>query len=208
MTMSDKKLTTQEKIKKTIETYNKYAAVYAEKTQNKLLQFQLSKFVSMLVRKAKVLDAGCGCGRDSAYLLEDGLDVSSVDLSIGMIEESKKRGVIAIKGDLLTMKSNEEFDGIWCMTTIGNIPKVEAPKLLKNFYKALKKEGIMYLSAKKGNEEKFVEKRDYDGSPIFYAFYEKDELDKLVTETGFDIIESTIAEDDGKTWIEIFARKS
>ena len=131
--MQEKELNIEEKIKKAIETYNKYASIYAEHTKNKLLQFQLAKFVSMLPKKGKVLDAGCGPGRDTAYLQEDGLDVVAVDISEGMIEEAKKNDVKAIKGDLLNIISNEEFDGIWCMATLADIPKSHAKKLIQNF---------------------------------------------------------------------------
>jgi len=206
--MPDKELTIQEKIKAAIETYNKYASVYAEHTKNKLLQFQLAKFVSMLPKKGKVLDAGCGAGRDSAYLKEDGLEVTSVDISEGMVQEAKNNGIQAIKGDLLVMVSNEEFDGIWCMATLADFPKEDAPKLIKNFYKALKKEGIIYIAVKEGEGEKFIEKERYSNSPRFYALYKKDELNNLLKENGFEILESVVSNDEGTEWVEVFAKKN
>ncbi|MBS3152725.1 methyltransferase domain-containing protein [Candidatus Woesearchaeota archaeon] len=205
--MQEKELNIEEKIKKAIETYNKYASIYAEHTKNKLLQFQLAKFVSMLPKKGKVLDAGCGPGRDTAYLQEDGLDVVAVDISEGMIEEAKKNDVKAIKGDLLNIISNEEFDGIWCMATLADIPKSHAKKLIQNFYKALKKEGIMYIAVKEGEGEELIEKERYWNSPRFYAFYKKDELNQLLKENGFEIIELSNSNDEGTNWIEVFAKK-
>ena len=205
--MQEKELNIEEKIRKAIETYNKYASIYAEHTKNKLLQFQLAKFVSMLPKKGKVLDAGCGPGRDTAYLQEDGLDVVAVDISEGMIEEAKKNDVKAIKGDLLNIISNEEFDGIWCMATLADIPKSHAKKLIQNFYKALKKEGIMYIAVKEGEGEELIEKERYWNSPRFYAFYKKDELNQLLKENGFEIIELSNSNDEGTNWIEVFAKK-
>ena len=48
----------KDKLKQTIETYNKIAQIYANYTAQKLLQFQLSKFISLLPEKGKILDAG------------------------------------------------------------------------------------------------------------------------------------------------------
>ncbi len=205
--MQDSETNIKEKLKKAIETYNKYASVYAEHTKDKLLQFQLSEFVSMLPKKAKVLDAGCGSGRDTAYLKEDGLEVTAVDISEGMIQESKKIGVNAIKGDLLVMVSNEEFDGIWCMATLADFPKSEAPKLIQNFYKALKREGVLYIAVKEGEGEELIEKEKYNNSPRFYAFYKKDELNKLLKDNGFIVLESKVATDENTNWVEVFAKK-
>ncbi|MBI2148599.1 class I SAM-dependent methyltransferase [Candidatus Woesearchaeota archaeon] len=206
--MQDKELSIEESIKKAIETYNKYSSIYAKYTQNKLLQFQLAKFVSMLPEKGKILDAGCGSGRDTAYLQEDGLEVTAVDISEGMIKEAEKNGVNAVKGDLLKMISNEEFVGIWCMATLADIPKSQSKKLLQNFYKALKKEGILYLAVKEGDGEKIIEKERYENSPRFYAFYKKEELEKLLKENGFEIIESSVSTDEETNWVEIFAKKN
>lgn len=208
MIMTAKELNIKEQIKQALETYNKYASMYAEYKKDKLLQFQLSKFVSMLPSKGKVLDAGCGPGRDTAYLKEDGLDVTAVDVSEGMIQEAKKLGINALKGDLLLMKSNEEFDGIWCMATLADLPKTEAPKLLKNFHSALKENGIIYIAVKEGESEKIVEKEKYGNMLRFYALYKQEELNNLLKNNGFTIISSTISNDEGTDWVEIFAKKA
>lgn len=197
----------KENIKKAIETYNKYASIYSEYTKNKLLQFQLASFVSMLPNKGKVLDAGSGSGRDSSYLREDGLEVVSVDISEGMIKEAGKNGVKVIKGDLLLMVSNEEFDGIWCMATLADIPKKYNNKLIKNFHKALKNNGILFIAVKEGEGEQLIEKERYGNSLRFYALYKEDELNNLLKENGFEIIESVVSNDEGTNWVEIFAKK-
>ncbi len=197
----------KENIKKAIETYNKYASIYSEYTKNKLLQFQLASFVSMLPNKGKVLDAGSGSGRDSSYLREDGLEVVSVDISEGMIKEAGKNGVKVIKGDLLLMVSNEEFDGIWCMATLADIPKKDNNKLIKNFHKALKNNGILFIAVKEGEGEQLIEKERYGNSLRFYALYKEDELNNLLKENGFEIIESVVSNDEGTNWVEIFAKK-
>ncbi|HLC58586.1 MAG TPA: class I SAM-dependent methyltransferase [Candidatus Nanoarchaeia archaeon] len=206
--MPKKKEEIQEKVNVAIQTYNKIASIYKEKIENKLLQFQLTKFVSMLAEKAKVLDAGSSCGRDSAYLKEDNLDVTSIDLSEAMIKEAKDLGVETLKEDLLKIKYDKEFDGIWCMATLADIEKKEAPTFIKNLNKALKDEGILYLAVKEGEGEHLIEKKEYENHPRFYAFYKKEELKKLLEENGFKILELTEDIDNKNKWLEVFARKN
>ena len=58
-----------EKLKEAIRTYDKIAEIYAKYTYEKVVQFQINKFISML-RGKKILDAGCGSGRDVEYFIE------------------------------------------------------------------------------------------------------------------------------------------
>ena len=97
---------TDEKFEQAIKTYNKIAKIYAKYTKDKLMQFQLSRFESLLKGK-KILDAGSGSGRDVEYFLEDGFDVTGIDISQGQIKEAKKRvpkgkflKVVYFKGDI------------------------------------------------------------------------------------------------------------
>ena len=196
------------KIKLALETYNKYAELYAKYTKDKLLQFQLTEFSSMLPKKGKVLDAGCGCGRDAAYLSEEGLNVTAVDICDGMINEAKKNNVLVKKQDILKLKEQDEYDGVWCMATLADIPKTDVSKVLKNFFTSLKKEGILYIAVKEGKGEELIEKEKYGNLPRFYAFYEKEELEKLLIDSGFIVHKSTLSDDRGIKWVEIFAKKS
>src|SRR3989344_3584567 len=75
----------------TIETFNKIAPQYVELTFDKISQFELNEFISMVPKEAKVLDVGCGSGRDLHYLMDYKFDVVGIDLSEGIINEAKKR---------------------------------------------------------------------------------------------------------------------
>lgn len=197
----------KEKIKASIEIYNKFAQAYITHTSNKLLQFQLNEFISMLPKKAKVLDVGCGAGRDAEYLTEEGLDVLGIDIATQMIKEAKKKKIKVKKKNILDLKKGD-FDGIWCMATLSDIPKSEINTVLTNFHNLLNENGIVYIAVKEGEGEKFEEKERYENQPRFYAYYKQDELEKNLAENNFKIIKSTKTNDQGVNWIEIFARKS
>lgn len=198
----------KQKIKQVIETYNKIANLYAKRKEDKLLQFQLNTFISLLPKKAKVLEAGCGPGRDAAYLQEDGLDIIGIDISNGMLKEAKKKKIKVKKMDMLNLKFEDKlFDGIWCMASLSDIQKKDAQTALKEFYRVLKDPGVIYIAVKEGEGEEIVEKEEYNKMPRFYAYYKQAELEDLLKFNGFKIVKATTSNDQGILWVEIFAKK-
>ncbi len=77
--------------KKTIEAFNKFAEQYADFTFSNLLQYELNRFIALIPKNAKILDVGCGSGRDVHYFLEYFLKPIGLDASEDLINEAKKR---------------------------------------------------------------------------------------------------------------------
>jgi len=61
--------------------------------------------------KGSILDVGCGSGSHSLYLQEEGFNVKAIDISIGAIEVTKKRGIL-IAEVLNILAENNRFDTI------------------------------------------------------------------------------------------------
>ena len=72
---------------KTIEYYNLYAEDYVNTTQSVDFRLIQDRFLSALesafpeadTKDIRILDFGCGSGRDSKYFLEQGYEVSALD---------------------------------------------------------------------------------------------------------------------------------
>ncbi|MBU2406903.1 MAG: class I SAM-dependent methyltransferase, partial [Nanoarchaeota archaeon] len=177
----------KEKIKEAVKTYNKIAELYAKYNYEKLLQFQLSKFISLLPGK-KVLDVGCGMGRDVEYFMEEKLDVIGIDLSKKMIDEAKtrvKKGKFKVM-DFTKMSFKEKtFDGIWSMAAFFHIPRDHMVEVLKEMSRVLKKDGVIYIAVKEGEGEKEVIKSKYKDEPRVFVLYQQVELETFLKETGF-----------------------
>ncbi len=196
---------TDDKFKQAIKTYNKIAKIYAKYTEDKLMQFQLSRFESLLKGK-KILDAGSGSGRDVEYFLEDGFDVVGIDISQGQIKEAKKRVPKGkfLKQDFRETKFEDNFlDGIWCMEGFVHLPKTEIKKALKEFKRILKEDGIIYLSLKKGKGTKIIKQEIYSNEPLPYYFYNQEEIKSLANDLDFKIISS----EENDVWVELFLQK-
>src|SRR3989344_6253364 len=194
-------------LKKTIETYNKIAKIYSDHTFGLVLQYYLNEFISLLPKKAKILDAGCGHGRDVAYLTDYGFDVIGIDISDGLLEEAKKRAKGEFKKmDITDMKFKDgEFDGIWSCATLLHLKKEDIPKVLKDFNKILKKDGVLFINVKEGVGEEIRKKKEYNDLPRLFVYYSISEILNLVKEAGFEVINSFTDKD--PNWINVYARK-
>jgi ubiquinone/menaquinone biosynthesis C-methylase UbiE len=197
----------EDKIKEAIQAYDKIASIYADYTFPKLLQFQLNKFISLLVGK-KILDAGCGPGRDLLYFKEEGLDVTGIDISKGMLRECRRRtGTMGLQMDMKKMSFKDNFfDGIWCMASFSDVSKEENLKVINEFYRVLKRGGVIYLAAKEGSGMEIVKKKKYNDMPRIYVYYKQIELEELLKKK-FAILSSNTINDQGTSWVEVFAKK-
>ena len=137
--------------KQIISTYDKNARRYCDATFNLVMQYPLSQFSGYLKGK-KILDAGCGCGRDVAYFKEEGYDVVGIDASKGMLKEARRRVKATFKAmDFTALKFRaDSFNGVWACASLVHTPLKEIPVVLKQFHKVLKKNGILYISMKEG----------------------------------------------------------
>ena len=203
------------KLKLVIKAYNKIAKIYSKFTFDKLDQYQLNKFISMLPKKAKILDAGCGSGRDSNYFKEYGFDVTAVDAAEKMLQEAKKnvKGVKFKNIDIMkTDFKKDSFDGIWAAASLLHSEKKNVSKILGELKRVLKGEGVLYISVKEGDGEGIKKVERYNNEPIPFFYYSISEIEELVKQAGFQIVYSGFSEDmmkrKGFKWINIYCKKS
>ena len=199
--------TLSEPQQQTIATYDRTSKKYAEINSTiRFWEVQQEEFTSFL-SGTKILDAGCGHGRDTKDFIAENYDVTSIDLSEGLLEEAKRR---VPNGNFIKMNFSDlifpdkSFDGLWCAAAFLHIPKSDAENVLANFKRVLNKNGVLFMSVKSGEGE--VIKKDSDGNVRFFANYTKSELEELVGKT-FDILKIYERADHyGQGWICVFAK--
>jgi 2-polyprenyl-3-methyl-5-hydroxy-6-metoxy-1,4-benzoquinol methylase len=94
--------------------------------------------LAMTYVRGKVLDIGCGAGRHSLYLQEQGLDVHGIDISPSAVEVCKRRGLAKATLLPLTQVSRKlgVFDTVLMMGT--NFGLVGNPTRARWFLRRLK----------------------------------------------------------------------
>lgn len=186
--------------------YEKNAQRFFENTVNVDVAELYEPFISRLQSGARVLDAGCGSGRDSLAFLKMGYRVDAFDSSAEMT-----RLAACLTGLPVERKQFDEFnrvecyDGIWCCASLLHVPLADLVDQMSNLEKGLKKDGIWYVSFKYGNGE-----REKDGRH-FTDLNEKS-LKKLILSIGEVVLESIWTSDDARPdrsdkWINAVLKK-
>lgn len=172
-----------------------------------------NKFIKLLPKNAEVLDLGCGSGRDSKYFSENGLRVTGVDFSKSMLDIAKNNAPkvnFVLKDFRKIDELKGKFDGVWSSFSLLHLERKEIPTLLSKIKINLKSNGLLFIATKEGKGE-IIEKENLDERlKMFETFFEKDELEDLLKENGYKILESytdTDRYESNEKIIIIFAQK-
>lgn len=171
--------------------YSKGAEEFAENNSlNNMPQVYidlLDYFIENMPEKGRVLDAGCGHGRDTHYFARHGLEPVGVDLAEDMIDYAKenKEGEFH-KMDINDLAfENQSFDGVWCNTVLIFFPPQEMKQILQELKRVLKEDGMLYLGLKAGQRD-YVYREKYGSKVKQYLLTEKESM-QMIQELGFKI---------------------
>jgi SAM-dependent methyltransferase len=114
------------------------------------------RFLAHLPPTAKILDAGCGSGRDAKAFLDQGYEVTAFDGSQEMARRASAllgRSVLHMRFD--QMQFDAVFDGVWASASLLHVPRSNLTGIFDRLVCALKPGGICYMSFKVGDGERF-----------------------------------------------------
>ena len=144
----------------TLKYYQDNAQTFFDGTVNVDMSSLYETFTRHLAPGARVLDAGCGSGRDAKAFLEMGYQVEAFDASSAMVELAREHTGLPVQ--LMTFADvdwKEEFDGIWCCASLLHVPAAELPDVMRRLTDTLKPGGVWYVSFKYGDREREVDGR-------------------------------------------------
>lgn len=197
--------------KETFETWNKVALLYQDKFMDLDLYNETYDFVcnSIIKKKAKILDIGCGPGNITKYLLakRPDFDIYGIDIAPNMIELAKKNNPTANfsimdcrKISTLTTK----FDGIICGFCLPYLSQTESAKLVADCNNLLNENGLIYVSFVEGDPNKSGFQVSSTGDRTYFNYHNIDTLKTLFIDSEFEEIKiSKVAYKKSATQIEI-----
>ena len=146
----------------TLSWYRENAIQYAEETRNSLVLDALWEFLSRMKEGGTILDYGSGSGRDSAYFINKGFSVDSLDGSAEMKAQAERLFGIKVKlASFLSLEEKDKYDGIWAQASILHLEEHDLRVALTLIERALKRDGVFYSSFRKGEEDGYEKGRWY-----------------------------------------------
>jgi len=191
--------------------YDQVAAEFAEKNAimpDAFLEVG-PRFLALAGAGARILDVGCGAGRDLAWLSAQGANVVGGDLSAGMLAQARQHA----EGRLLrfNMRSlpfpSESFGGVWSSASLLHLPKEDAPRALAEMHRVLAPGGPLMLAIQEGDGEAW-ETWPYGTVERFFARYRQDEIAALLAAAGFAVQECHREETPNRRWLRLLATRS
>ncbi|MCG0275611.1 MAG: class I SAM-dependent methyltransferase [Thermosediminibacteraceae bacterium] len=191
----------------TIKYYDENALAFFESTKDADMKGIYELFLKYLPPRAKILDLGCGSGRDTKYFLQAGYDVVAVDGSIEMVKLSTEftgRQTLHLTFDELNF--NEEFEGVWACASLLHVPRTRIDSIFEKIYLALKKGGVFYSSYKYGNKEEIKNGR-------FFNNYDELSFNELLkNHPYFALLEMKVTYDvrkgrENEKWLNVILKK-
>lgn len=191
----------------TLEYYHDNANEFCKSTVQCDMNGLYGPFLERLPENARILDLGCGSGRDTKEFLNKGYRVTAVDGS-----ETICRFATEYTGQKVRCLSFEkldyveEFDGVWACASLLHVEKTKIEDVIKRIHIALISGGTLYASFKYGSGE--IERN----GRLFNNYMEEDMRILFSKDSGWDDLNCFITKDvrqerTQESWINVLVNK-
>jgi len=202
---------------------NYWNGYYSKAPKEISMPSDFAKFVMDHMQAGKkLIDLGCGNGRDSVYFCNNGIRVTAVDSSKSAIEfiDNYQIPIFAVCDDFVETKALACIDYDYCYArwTIHAINKAQQNKLLPNVYHALNENGLLFVEVRTINDAKYGQGEPLGEHEFFFDNHYRRFIDpsKLITqikEVGFEIVSHeesdafSVVGSDAPTLLRLIAKK-
>ncbi len=191
---------------KTINYYDNHAQEFSDAANTADMQRDYDHFLKYVPKGGRVVDMGCGNGRDLKFFREAGYAVSGVDASEGMCRMARENsGCTVVHCDALSWVPESEVDAIWANASLLHLHVDEIITFLKTTANYLKPKGVIYFSMKAGVRKGFDDKGRY------YTPFSESIVESAIADGKLEVAERWTEEDSlgrgGFHWEAVILRR-
>ena len=176
-------------------TYDRIAARYAVANAEMvpMVADATERFLTGLPEHPRILDLGCGHGRDLAWFASRGAGVVGADLSYGMLAQAR----LQVDDPLVVLDMRHPafrracFDGVWCNAAIIHLPVNDVLQTLVAIAGLLVPAGLGFFSIQIGSGERWERESYGEAAERFFSRYEPDAFAALLREAGFGLLDQS-----------------
>ncbi len=200
----------------TSQYYNDHATTFFEATVGVDMGPLHARFLQNIPAGARILDAGCGSGRDARAFKDRGYQVTAFDASPELARLAAEHSGLQVQvahflslpdAAQLGLPAGTLFDGIWACASLLHVARRDQPEAWSRLWRLLKPGGVVYASYKLGGGERV----DHVGRSFTDAREDK-LLEWLIELPGVAPKESWVTEDlrsrSGTTWLNALVGKA
>lgn len=199
-----------EQLAETLRSYDTHPEFYAQRYR----MVDMSAYRDVFLRalpdpRGRVLDGGCGPGRDCAEFSRAGFSVVGLDLSAALLTAARAYAPAArfAMGDLRALPLRDGgFAGVWMCSSLVHLPADLVATILREAYRVLRDGGVLFASVMDGTEAGWREDQ-FTGRRWFQPFTEQS-FTGLVERAGFSVISGQAEPGVAMgRWINVFAKR-
>ena len=190
----------------TLDAYNKRSAAYAQDWHEQPPPADLHAIVRQYFLKGLTADVGCGSGRDTSWLCDNGYPAIGFDASEGLLDDARNRypKVQFVHAALPELRgvSNGGFANVLCETVIMHLDRESIAPSVGRLLDLLEVGGTLYLSWRvtEGSD-----RRDEHGR--LYAVFDPSLVRSALSGANILLDEQKVGESSGKMVHRLVARK-
>ncbi|QSX07824.1 class I SAM-dependent methyltransferase [Alkalibacter rhizosphaerae] len=191
-----------------IDYYNENAKEFIRSTFQADMRELLEQFAAYLPPGARVLDVGCGSGRDCLWFQSQGFDVYAHDASDVLVDHCQEfLGERVICATFEEYQTDLSFDGIWACSSLLHVQRKDLPGILTKYAGFLKPGGAFFMSFKRREEDHKKDGRHFTNMT-------EDGLAKLISDIPGLILEKIIITSDVRKgreeegWVSAIAKRT
>lgn len=149
-------------MKHTLDYYDINALEFFESTSKVDMESLYQPFLRYLPAHAFILDLGCGSGRDTLAFKNKGYQVTAIDYSKELVDKARCLTGIDVRFEsFYELSELNQYDGVWACASLLHCERKRLPEVLEKILKALKVNGICYISFKYGKEDRHKDGRQF-----------------------------------------------
>jgi len=171
----------------TLSHYNRHAERFWEGTRDHDVSQNRDALLKALrgAPPFRILDFGCGPGRDLKIFRDLGLEAIGLDGAERFVALAREHsGCEVWCQDFLKLDLRPEyFDGVFANAALFHVPSQELARVLRELWATLKPDGVLFSSNPRGNNEEGWNGERYG------AYYDWERWRELVTTAGFSEID-------------------
>lgn len=146
------------------------------------------QFIQHLPQGGRVLDLGCGSGRDALAFKQLGFTVDAIDASPALVEKAQQLTGLPVRcASFYNLTETDTYHGIWACASLLHCERQRLPEVLSRVIAALRTDGVCYMSFKYGgtDQEKdgryFTDLNEAQATALLQPFTQVEVIQQWIT---------------------------